>query len=532
VKVSLRAWLYRSALYSLALWGPTPSTLRFRLEEAWPGDASRGQDMLGAPPHWTEANQRFLFLADLKATEGEEGARAAREWTSDWLRRFDRIDDVAWRPDIIGDRLYSWIAFYEFLAGGKGEAALRQALLQSLARQMRHLFRVWKRASGLARLKALRGLVAAAAAVEDKGRLGRACEKLAEECKAQILPDGGHPSRDPSAVLAVLAYLIESRDALAAASAEIPAALLAAIDRAAPLLRFFHHGDGKLALFNGSSESAAGLIALVLQRAESEAKPPLRAPHMGYERLQAGESLVILDCGAQPPRAWDENAHAGALALEMSVGSERLLVNCGARLVGEMSNGERGHGERGEADSWRLAMRATAAHSTLIVADTSSAEIGPDGHFTGPAFVIASKRSEEGGDQYVWASHDGYRASFGLSHSREIYLAADGEDLRGEDRLESAGNDGAGRGFAIRFHLHPEIQASANASGDGVDLRLPGGALWRFKATGAAINLAESVYLGTGVLRRSQQVILSGFAGSDGVSVKWAMRRERGTDAE
>ena len=525
--MSLRARLYRSALYNLALWGPTPPALRFRLEETWPGDATRGQNMLGAPPHWTEANQRFLFLADLKAIEGEDGARAAREWASDWLRRFDRIEDVAWRPDIIGDRLYSWIAFYEFLAGCKGDAALRQTLLQSLARQMRHLFRVWKRASGLARLKALRGLVAAAAAVEDKGRLGRACGKLAEECKAQILPDGGHPSRDPGAVLAALATLIEARDALAAASAEIPAALLAAIDRAAPLLRFFRHGDGKLALFNGSSEFSAGLIALVLQRAESEAKPPLRAPFMGYERLQAGESLVILDCGAHPPRAWDENAHAGALALEMSVGAERLLVNCGARLIGETPNGG-----RGEADSWRLAMRATAAHSTLIVADTSSAEIGPDGHFTVPAFVIASKRSEENGDQYVWASHDGYRAAFGLSHSREIYLAGNGEDLRGEDRLEPAGPDVAGRGFAIRFHLHPEIQASADSWGGGVDLRLPGGTLWRFNASGAAINLAESVYLGTGALRRSQQVILSGFAGSAGVSVKWAMRREPGDGAE
>ena len=48
MKVSLRARLYRSSLYNLALWGPTPSTLRFRLEESWPGDASRGQDMLEA----------------------------------------------------------------------------------------------------------------------------------------------------------------------------------------------------------------------------------------------------------------------------------------------------------------------------------------------------------------------------------------------------------------------------------------------------------------------------------------------------
>jgi len=522
--VSPRAWFYRSALYNFALWGPTPPALRFRLTETWPGDAARGKDMLGAPPHWTETNHRFLFLADLAAIEGEDGARAAREFTADWLRRCGQIETVSWRPDIIGDRLYAWIAFYEFLAGGKGDAALRQTLLLSLARQMRHLARVWKRETGLARLKALRGLVAAAAAVEDKRRLGRACDLLAEECKTQVLADGGHPSRDPGAVLAALTYLIEARDALAAASVEIPSALLAAIDRCSPLLRFFRHGDGRLALFNGASEGSSAFVTLVLSRAESDGKPPPRAPHMGYERLQAGQSLAILDCGTHPPRPWDKNAHAGALALEMSFGTERLLVNCGARLDGEKRGGE---------TSWRFAMRATAAHSTLIVGDTSSAEIAPDGHFAGAPFAVSVKRSEENGNQYVRASHDGYRAAFGLVHYREIYLAADGEDLRGEDRLEPApGAARAGSGFAIRFHLHPEVQASAAAEGDGVLLRLPSGGRWRFQAAGAAINLAESVYLGTGALRRSQQVILSGFAGPDGVSVKWAMRRERDKGAE
>jgi len=126
--VSPRAWFYRSALYNLALWGPTPPALRFRLAETWPGDAARGKDMLGAPPHWTETNHRFLFLADLAAIESEEGARAAREFTADWLRRCGQIEAVSWRPDIIGDRLYSWIAFYEFLAGGKGSGKIKTGI--------------------------------------------------------------------------------------------------------------------------------------------------------------------------------------------------------------------------------------------------------------------------------------------------------------------------------------------------------------------------------------------------------------------
>ena len=61
------------------------------------------------------------------------------------------------------------------------------------------------------------------------------------------------------------------------------------------------------------------------------------------------------------PRGADRFAHAGTLSFEMSVGRDRLIVNCGAAPAAE-------------AD-WRDALRATAAHSTLVPADTN--KIGP-----------------------------------------------------------------------------------------------------------------------------------------------------------
>ncbi len=45
-----------------------------------------------------------------------------------------------------------------------------------------------------------------------------------------------------------------------------PAELVAAIDRMAPMLRFFRHGDGGLALFNGTWEGDRRMIDLVLAR--------------------------------------------------------------------------------------------------------------------------------------------------------------------------------------------------------------------------------------------------------------------------
>jgi uncharacterized heparinase superfamily protein len=274
------------------------------------------------------------------------------------------------------------------------------------------------------------------------------------------------------------------------------------------MLRFFRHGDGALALFNGAEEATSDAVDLALARAEAKGRAPLSAPHAGFQRLQAGRSLVLADTGAPPPAGLDGDAHAGTLSFEMSHARERLIVNCGAY-----------HGPSAE---WRAVARATAAHSTVVVADTNSAEIrNGDGLGRRPQRVTC-ERAEDAGAQWLLASHDGYEPIFGLIHQRQLFLAGDGEDLRGEDRL--AGR--AGQGFAIRFHLHPSVQASLGQDGATALLRLPSGIGWRLRAQGAVMSLAESIYLGQGELRKSQQVVLDGHVGSTGAAVKWGLRRE------
>jgi uncharacterized heparinase superfamily protein len=131
-------------------------------------------------------------------------------------------------------------------------------------------------------------------------------------------------------------------------------------------------------------------------------------------------------------------------------------------------------------------------------------------------------RAEEDGHQWIAATHDGYQPRFGLTYSRELYLAPDGDDLRGEDKLTGR----AGEAFAVRFHLHPAVEASLSADGGAAVLRLPSGAAWRLRAAGAEISLGESVYLGAGEAKKTQQVVLGGTTGPDGAVVRWAIRRE------
>jgi uncharacterized heparinase superfamily protein len=511
-------------LYRHVLTGPVPSDLRLKMGPRWPGNAERGAAIAAGeivlagervrdpsprwfPPaasqDWLAAWHGFDWLGDLllAGAAGREGARAlVRGWIADTGRR----RAIAWRSDVLATRVFAWITHFDEITGRGAEPGAARAVLESLVAQLRHLWRTAAREQqGAARIRALKGLIAGMAALAGSpARLGKVARLLAREIPVQIREDGGHCSRNPSVQLRVLQDLIDVRAVLRAAGSEVPAAVQDAIERMAPVLRLFRHGDRGLALFNGSFEEDGVLIDLVLAQSETTATAT-RAAQTGFYRLQAGKSLLIVDAGRPPPRGFDDKAHAGVLSFEMSHERERIIVNCGAY-----------RGERA-----RLS-RASAAHSVLVVADTNSVEIRADGTLGRAPSAIACEAAEHEGQQWVEASHDGYRTRFGLTYARQLFLAADGEDVRGEEKL--TGRPGAK--FAVRFHLHPAVRVALDEN--AALLRLPGGARWRLRASGAEIGLGESVYLGAGAPRKTTQVTLSGAVEPGGTTVRWALHRE------
>jgi uncharacterized heparinase superfamily protein len=123
----------------------------------------------------------------------------------------------------------------------------------------------------------------------------------------------------------------------------------------------------------------------------------------------------------------------------------------------------------------------------------------------------------------IEASHDGYAPLFGLIHRRLIHMTPDGAEVLGEDILSGRRDAGEGR---ARFHLHPTIQASMLGDGVTVILKPPRGSAWRFKAEGAQVSLAESVYVANpGTIRRTQQIVAAWRLGDEETTIKWRLRR-------
>ncbi len=510
--------------------GRVPDSPRGPIGENWPGDPKRGAAILagdiefcgelvrnpspawfpsGAGPEWLAAWHGFGWLADL-VSAGEAAREAARALIQSWLDTRPARHPIGWRPDVLGTRISAWLMHVDELAGRDVDRPLRREMLASIGAQLRHLARdVVSEGDGPAQFRAIKGLIAGFVALGgSERRMTRALRLLDRELRRQILPDGGHRTRSPSVQLEVLRDLIDIRTALRTARIEPPAALRNTIDAMAPVLRLFRHGDRRLALFNNSVEEDGVLIDLVLTRSEAKGPAPPQAPHAGFQRLQAGQTLVLVDTGKPPPHGFDGHAHAGMLSFELSRDRERIIVNCG--------------GYRGPKPAWRRLARASAAHSVLVVGDTNAVEIQEDGSVGQAAATVHWDRAEEAGHQWLMARHDLYEPRFGLTYARELYLTPDGDDLRGEDKLTGR----AGAEFAVRFHLHPAVEASLAADNGAAVLRLPSGAVWRLRATGAAMSLGESVYLGSGEAKKTQQIVLSGTTGPDGAVIRWALRRE------
>ena len=506
--------------------GRVPDAPSLPVRDPWPGNPARGARLLRdelelagavrrlAPGGWGDTAGHellrahahgFTWLRDLRAL-GTDAARArARALVADWIAA-PHLERLAHRPDVAGARIAAWLGHYDFFAASADDG-FRSRMMARLVADARMLAASLPSEEPDARaLTALKGLIAAAVALPDHAAfLTRTLRFLPQEIARQVLPDGCHAERSPVAHLAALQDLTEIRTLMQAAQAQPPAALTSAIERMAPALRALRHGDGGLALFNGAKEEHAALIDLVLIQAGRGGRAPAGLTEGGFHRLQAGRSVLVVDCGAPPPPGLDRMAHAGTLSLELSVGKERLVVNCGAAPAA--------------GAAWRDATRASAAHSTLVIADTSSSELRATGLGRHPAQVDV-QRQEANGAHWLEASHDGYKATFGAVHRRRLYMAESGEDIRGEDAVEAP----TPQGYAVRFHLHPSVTAAMQGDVEGVLLRLPGGSAWRFKAEGAQVSLEESVYLGGPEPQRSQQVVLTGQA--DGVQqAKWAITK-------
>lgn len=436
--------------------------------------------------------------------ENEDSGTAAQAsaiaLTRGWLDSYERWSPQAWSPIRVADRLLHLCCHADFLLP-MGDTLWRSRLLNCMARQTRHLAQTaHKAAPGEDMLITALGLLLAGLCIPACDvAIERGQELTRREFRLQIRPDGGHISRNPSFQLEIAIRIQMIANAYAERGLAMPGHIRLTLTRMACLCEFFRCGDGKLAVFNGGCEDDPNAIIAAGQAIDPDAGPLGFARYTRFQRLSAARALLIADvsdgpAGLVPGLKRRGSNFDSAGSIHFSSGRSRIIVNCGeADYLGE---------------PWPDALRQAGAHSCFSLEGDPGLR---DGIFAGETQF---QRAEEVSgvlleinrpfsERFVDSAHisespENARADADdRGYFRRLYLAAGGDDFRGEDRLTGLPGRFA-QYWRIRFHLHPSVKASLARDGQSVILVLPNQEGWRFRTSFDKVRLEKSIYFGAG----------------------------------
>ncbi|MEO6216942.1 MAG: alginate lyase family protein [Sphingomonas sp.] len=400
----------------------------------------------GAANQLWRMNLHYMeYLEELGAAEGlaliDQWIAANPPWQPGYWRDSWNSYTVSLRVVVWMQRLAGWPA--------KGD----DAVIHSLAAQLMFLERNLERDLGgnhlIKNIKALAwGSAFFVGPAANRWRK-RAIALLAAELPRQILADGVHYERSPSYHAQVFADLLETRHALG--GDPLDGALDDALDRMAIAVALLAHPDGGPAEFNDAGLTMAYAPAAcvriyrpLLGRDAPAIQGAFALRSAGYFGSHGTTLSIIADMGRIGPDDLPAHAHADIGSFELSVGSERMIVDQG---VYEYVAGAK-----------RQASRSAASHNCLSIDGAEPAEFfGAFRCGRRPEVTLIEAETRADGGLTLCGEHDGYKHLEGAPRIRRR-IVVDASRVAIEDRVM------ARQGYAARVTmlLHPECSVEVD----------------------------------------------------------------------
>ena len=301
----------------------------------------------------------------------------------------------------------------------------------------------------------LKALLFAGVIFEHERWLQIAEKGLITEIAEQILEDGANFELSPMYHSLMLVDMLDMYNLSKAYPSKLSEQLVAQLKKYIPkMLNFMEamgHPDGGVSFFNDSVDGVApkaeviesyakklGFVICALDVSESQI---IDNANSGYICATCSGNKLIFDASSIGPDYIPGHAHADTLSFELSIGTQRVLVNSGISEYGLSQK--------------RFSQRKTVSHNTLQIDGKDSSEVWSGFRVAKRAKILDRLSSMEDEKRiFLQASHNGYKSkSSGCIHTRS--LTFEPRKLIIKDTLD--GSYSFAKSF---FHFHPDLRVT------------------------------------------------------------------------
>lgn len=441
---------------------------------------------LSFPLAWNDTAYGKLWLYNLHYFDGLQAADVETGYAGDlidrWIEENPMPHGNGWEPYPTSLRIVNWLKWH--LQGHTLKPEWTASLATQLAWLSKRLEHHLLANHLMANAKALLfgGLVLEAPQAEAWYATGRMLWE--RELNEQILLDGGHFERSPMYHAIILEDHLDVLNVHRAMNQPVPDAWGDTARRMITWLQAMSHPDGDVSFFNDSAIGIAPSHAELLAYAEAmaldveKASPPptVHLSESGYVRVERETATFLIDVAPVGPDYQPGHAHADTLSFELSVGTQRVLVNSGTSVYGISDE--------------RLRQRKTAAHNTVVIDSTDSTEVWSGFRVARRARVADVAVTPTADGAVIEATHDGYtRLPKAVMHRRRWAIGE--RQCVVSDRFE--GIEGAVHQFDAHLHIAPGI-ALTQLSAQSVALRTNTGDLLLKIETDGVLHVNDTTH--------------------------------------
>jgi len=459
----------------------------------------------------------FLWLNKL---DRKNSKVITKDIITSWINFFSNYNPNTWEMEITAKRIIAWTSNTDITLEDS-DKMYKEKFFLSIVKQANFLLK------NLNNLFYYPSKIICCASIILSGMIFKENEinykvgvKELEKIVKKYFDNTGFPkSRNPEEVFICIKYLILIREWHKEAQKHIPDFLNEIISKCGSCYVLLSCSNKQFPLFNGSTEINYQDYDIFLKNLKY--KFINKSHEVGdLIKIKRKKLELFMDCGNPPSNIFAKHYQAGCLAFEFISNKQKVICNLGY----------------GKYLSSKLSSisRATAAHSTLYINDTSSCTFQKNqtiNKIYGNSLIhkhrIIKKNYTEDKDFYlISATHNGYEKKFGYIHTRSIRISKNEDKIFGYDELKKTKKNSSLLNYSVRFHVYPDTKVVKTIAGNSVLISLPNGEGWSLLSETNNFQIEKNIFLGNkkGIIN-NESISMSEELIKENFTIKWIIER-------